>query len=92
MICTVYGVGTIVESTVYKWLVRFMIGNFNLEDQKRSGGPAVVDDDQIEILIKNNTGYGTREIAEIFHISHMIALSHLKNTLARKSIRCLGTL
>lgn len=45
---------------------------------KTENVPVVVDDDQIETLIKNNAGQSKRDIAEILHISHMNALRHLK--------------
>jgi len=51
-----------------------------LEDRERSGKPAVVNDDQILTLIKNNLHfhYTTRDIVEILHISHMSVIRHLK--------------
>jgi len=39
---------------------------------------AVVDNDQILTLIENNPRHTTRNIAEIFHISHMSVIRHLK--------------
>lgn len=78
-ICAVYGDCAIAKrSTVRKWFARFRSGNFDLEDRERSGRPAVVDDDQIETLIKNNPGHSTRDIAEVLHISHMSVVRHLK--------------
>ena len=41
-ICSVYGDDALGESTVRKWFARFRIGNFDLEDAKRSGRPASV--------------------------------------------------
>jgi len=68
----VYGDSAVAESTVRKWFTRFRNGNFDLEDRKRSGRPAVVNDDnQILTLIENNLRYTTRDIAEIFYISYM---------------------
>jgi len=58
----------------------FRNGNFNLEDRERSSRPAVIDDDKILTLIENNLRHMTRDIAEIFHISHMSVIRHLKNS------------
>lgn len=60
----VYGGNAVAESTVRKWFVRFKIGNFGLENQKRSGGPSVVDGDPIVTLIENNPCHTTRDIAQ----------------------------
>jgi len=49
-----------------------------LEDRECSGRPAVVDDDQILILIENNPRHTTRDIAEKLHISRMSVIRHLK--------------
>jgi len=77
-ICIAYGDSAVGESTVRKWFTRFRNGNFDLEDRERSGRPAIVDDDQILTLIKNNPRHTTRDIAEKLHISHMSVIRHLK--------------
>lgn len=47
------------------------LGDIDLEDREHSSKPAVIDDDQIDTLIKNNPGHATRDIAEILHVSNM---------------------
>jgi len=87
-ICIVYGDSAVAESTVLKWFTRFRNDNFDLEDRERSDKPAVVDDDD-QILIENNPRHTTRDIAEIFHISHM-SYKAFEDTRVHKSLRCLG--
>lgn len=52
-ICTVYENGAIFASTVRKW-VSFRRGSFDLKVRECFGRPAVVVDNQIEALIKND--------------------------------------
>ncbi|EZA53651.1 Histone-lysine N-methyltransferase SETMAR, partial [Ooceraea biroi] len=72
----VYASDAVAERTVQKWFARFKRGDFNVEDQERSGRPSAVDDDQIAALIESNPRYTTRDIAtdatEILHISNSI--------------------
>jgi len=89
-ICIVYGDHAVAESIIRKWFTRFRNGNFDLEDQERSGRPAVVHDDQILTLIKNNPRHTTRDIAEILHIFHMSIYKAFEDTRVHKSLRCLG--
>lgn len=60
-ICAVYGGFTISKDTLCKWLPMFKSGNFDLKVKERPGIPAVVDDNQIEKLIKNNQGHMTQK-------------------------------
>lgn len=76
MLCTVYGDGTTDESIVCK----LRSGNFDLENQEHSYKPAVIDNVQIETVIKN-PGHMTWHRTEIQHISNMCIVKHLKNTL-----------
>lgn len=61
--CTVYGVGTIAESIVCKWFARF--------ESERQHIPADLQfvNDQIEILIKMNSGHMTQDIRGTPHVS-----------------------
>lgn len=49
-----------------------------LEDRKCSRRRAVVDDDRIETLIKNNPRHTSRDIEEMIRISHMSVVRRLK--------------
>lgn len=77
-IYTVYGGFAISEDTLCKWLPMFKSGNFDLKVKELPGIPSVVDDNQIEKLIKNNPGHMTGDIAEILHVCQMRIGRHLK--------------
>jgi histone-lysine N-methyltransferase SETMAR len=72
----VYGEDAVNERTCRKWFARFRVGNFDL-DAPRSGRPVEVNDDQIKILIENNTRYKTRVISEILKISQTAVVEQL---------------
>lgn len=62
--CAVHGVGTIAESTVCKCFARFESGRLSI--------PADLQfvDDQIEMLIKMNSGHMTQDIRGTPHVSY----------------------
>jgi hypothetical protein len=70
-------------------LRNFMLA-IRCEDDKRSGRPLMVDDDQIKTLIENNQRYATREIAEIINVSKD-RCEPLAHAWLRISVRYLGT-
>lgn len=76
-ICAVYGDGVVTYNSVCKWFAWFRSENFDLENQKRSGGPLVAD--QIVTLIANNPCHTTQDIAEMLHVPHMSNARHLKS-------------
>lgn len=76
----VHGDGDIAESTFQKRLDMFRSGHFNLEDQEHFNRVIAIDNDQIEIMIKNSPGHMIQDIAEILNISHMSIVRHLENT------------
>ena len=53
-ICAVYGEGAVSDQTCQKWFVKFLAGDFSLDNAPRSVRPVEVDSDQIETLIENN--------------------------------------
>ena len=53
---------------------KFLAGASLLEDTLCSGGPVVVNNDQIKTLIENNQHYTSQEIANILKISKSIKL------------------
>lgn len=77
MLCTVYGDGTTDESIVCNGFTKLRSGNFDLKNQGHSYKPAVIDNVQIETLIKN-PDHMTWDRAEIHHISHMCIVKYLK--------------
>lgn len=71
--CILYGDVAISKNTVLKCFVRFRKGHFELENRERLGKPEILDDDQLENLIKNILGQTTRCITETLHVSHIRA-------------------
>ena len=64
--------------TVKKWFGRFRNGDFNMDDQPRSGRPSAIDDDIVNALLENNPRITTEEIAERMNIDNSSAFRHLK--------------
>ncbi|XP_077291831.1 histone-lysine N-methyltransferase SETMAR-like [Arctopsyche grandis] len=64
--------------TVKKWFCKFRNGDFNMEDQPRSGRPSVIDDDIVSDLVKNNPRITTKEIAEKMNVNNSSAFRRLK--------------
>ena len=64
--------------TVKKWFGRFRNGDFNMDDQPRSGWPSAIDDDIVSALVENNPRITTEEIAERMNIDHSATFCHLR--------------
>ena len=69
-ICAVYGENAVHKSTVEKRFARFKAGNFNLEDEPRSGRPNVVETDEVISLVTSNPGLTIKEIEDVTGVSH----------------------
>ena len=54
--------------------MKFHAGDFSLIDTPWLGKPVEVDSDQIEMLIENNQGYTTWEIANVLKIAKSVKL------------------
>ena len=54
--------------------MKFHAGDFSLIDTPWLGKPVEVDSDQIEMLIENNQGYTTWEIANVLKIAKSVRL------------------
>ena len=74
----VYGEESLTERQCQKWFVRFLSGDFYLEDAPRSGRPPELDDDRVKVITENNRRSKTREIVEKLNISHTCVERHLK--------------
>lgn len=61
----------IAKNTSSKSFTGFRRGYFDMEDTEYSSRAAVVENDHIEILIKDNLNNKILNIAEIFHMSQM---------------------
>ena len=58
----------------------FCKGDKGLEDEKHSGWPLEVDNDQLRAIIKAHSLTATQEVAEEFNIDCSIVIRHLKQT------------
>lgn len=64
--------------TVKKWFAKFRSGDFNLEDQPRSGRPSELDDDVLRTLVANNSRISTEEVASELNVNKSTAFRRLK--------------
>lgn len=69
-ICAVYGKNALHKSTVEKRFTHFKAGNFNLEDEPRSGRPNVVETDEVISLVTSNPGLTIKQIEDVTGVSH----------------------
>lgn len=65
--------------TIKKWFRRFRDGDFNLEDQSRSGRPSEIKDDMIDTMLEKNSRLSTQEIATSLGVNISTAFRHLKS-------------
>ncbi|XP_053976446.1 histone-lysine N-methyltransferase SETMAR-like [Hylaeus volcanicus] len=89
-ICAVYGEGAVAERMARKWFAKFKDGNFNLEDEVRSGRPSTTDKDQIKTLVENNPHYTTRNLAEMLNLSKSTIHEHVLKAWIHKLFRRMG--
>lgn len=68
MACAIY------EQSMFIWFAWFKIKHFGLENEECSRRPAVIDDCQIQMLIKNNPSHITQDITEMIHRSHSVVM------------------
>ena len=78
-ICSVYGEGTIGESTAQKWFAKFKNGDFNLNDKSRSGRPLLLDQELLKAHLKEDGRQTSRELAEKMKCNHQTILNNLHN-------------
>lgn len=76
--CVVYGDGTVAESIVRMQFTSFKNRNFDLEDRDHSGSSKVVNDHQIQTLIKNSPDCQHETLRDS---PHMSVLRYLKTLL-----------
>ncbi|XP_050459528.1 histone-lysine N-methyltransferase SETMAR-like [Cataglyphis hispanica] len=76
-ICTVYGSGTTTIRTVRNWFKKFRAGNFDLQDEDRSGRPVTTDADLIKTVLAENPRYSVREIVDDTNIPKTTVHKHL---------------
>lgn len=69
-ICAAVGSNAISHTTAKFWFIRFRQGNYNLEDETRSGRPPTLDPDELRSVIEEDPRVPTRILAERFQCSH----------------------
>ena len=73
-----FGPGTANACTVQWWFRKFCKGVESLEDEKCSGWPSEIDNDQLKALIKADSLTTTQEVAKELNINHSMVVQHLK--------------
>lgn len=78
-ICDVFEKSAVSIPTCERWFAKIKRGDFNLEDQLRSGRSSNVDDDIVRNLVDTNTRISTQIVAKKLKIDRSTAFRHLKN-------------
>ncbi|XP_063469655.1 histone-lysine N-methyltransferase SETMAR-like [Symphalangus syndactylus] len=73
-----FGPGTAKKRTMKWWFKKFCKGHDSLEDEKHSGWPLEVANDQQRAIIEADPLTTTREVAEELNIDHSMVVQHLK--------------
>lgn len=71
----VYGDNAPSERTCQKWFARFKSGNFDLEDEERSGQPKKFEDKDLEALLNEDSSQTIAQLARALGVTHQ-AVSH----------------
>ncbi|CAK9806780.1 Histone-lysine N-methyltransferase SETMAR [Anthophora plagiata] len=76
-ISTVYGSGAATITIVHNWFKRFRAGNFELNDEDRSGRSAMTNTDLIKAMLAENPRYSVRVIVDAINIPRTTEHNHL---------------
>ena len=71
-----FGPGTANKHTVQRWFKKFCTGDKSLEDEKHSGQPSEVDNDQLRAIIEADPLTATKEL----NVNHYMVTRHLQQT------------
>src|ERR1700743_2461475 len=71
----VYGDNALAERTCQKWFARFKSGNFDLEDKERARAPKKFEDEELELLLDEDSSQMQEELAKTLGVTHQ-AISH----------------
>ena len=74
----VYGEEALKEKQCRNWFDKFHSGDFSLKDERRSGRPNEVDDDQIKAIIESDRHVTVREIEEMLKIPKSTIDRHIQ--------------
>nr|XP_042901741.1 histone-lysine N-methyltransferase SETMAR-like [Parasteatoda tepidariorum] len=76
--CVSLGFNTVSYDTVKVWFRKFNSGNFNIEDEPRSGRPIEIDCDQLKQIIDQDRNVSTRTIALELDVCQKTIVNALK--------------
>ncbi|XP_052825254.1 histone-lysine N-methyltransferase SETMAR-like [Octopus bimaculoides] len=77
-ISNAFGPGIINERTTQWWFKKFCSSDESLEDDKRSGWPSDVDNDQLRALVETNPRTTVQELASELDVTYVTISNHLK--------------
>ena len=72
-----YAGDAVTNWTCQKWLAKFCVGYFSLDDAPWLGRPVEIDSNQIDVLIENDPCYTMQETCDILKISKSTIENHL---------------
>ena len=73
-----FGPGTANECTVQRWFKKVCKGDNSLEDEKHSGWPSGVDNNQLRAIIEADPLTTTGEVVKELNTDHSMVIWHLK--------------
>ncbi|GBL99338.1 Histone-lysine N-methyltransferase SETMAR [Araneus ventricosus] len=76
--CESLGINTVSYDTIKVWFRKFKAGNFDIEDEPRSGCPIEVDCEQLKHIIDQDRNVSTRTIALDLDVCQKSLVSVLK--------------
>ncbi|GBM35843.1 Histone-lysine N-methyltransferase SETMAR [Araneus ventricosus] len=76
--CESLGINTVSYDAVKVWFRKFKAGNFDIEDEPRSGRPIEVDCEQLKQIIDQDKNVSTRTIALELDVCQKIIVNALK--------------
>lgn len=76
-ICTAFGDDVVSDRTAQKWFKKFSSGDFNLNDEARSGRPKIINNEDLQQVVEANSSTTCLELAERFNVSDETIRLHL---------------
>lgn len=76
-ICSVYGDGAISDRVCRKWFEKFRCGNYDLDDEDRSGRPPELDTDDLEALLVQDPAQSSVSLAITLGVNQSTVLRRL---------------
>ena len=78
-LCSAFGQGVVSYKTVTTWYTNFQSGNWNIEDEPRSGRPSEIDDQALLQLIEMDPRQSTRQMATSLGCNQSTIVRHLES-------------